>query len=141
MSHVGFLLIHQLFYVPYRSDIINSVMPSIKEKLEKSKYLLRYLHNIWLFVGVCLVLVVFLLVGSVKLAYIFKDQNLVGFRVVEAAFPANLSGKAASYVGSKTGKTYYFPWCGMANRIKDANLVWFQDRAVAEAKGYKPSSN
>ena len=112
-------------------------MPSIKEKLEKSKYL----NNKWFFAGVCLILSIVLALGSFKLAILFKAQGLLGVRVVEAAFPTNLSGKEGSFVGSKTGKSYYFPWCGMVGNIKDANLVWFPNRAVAEAKGYKPASN
>jgi Metal binding domain of Ada len=116
-------------------------MPSIKEKLEKSKHLVQCLQNTWLFVGVSLLLIVAVLFGSFKLYFLFEGRKAVGVRVAEASFPTNLSGKEGAYVGSKTGKIYYFPWCGTVNRIKDANLVWFQNRAVAEAKGYKPSSN
>jgi hypothetical protein len=116
-------------------------MPSIKEKLEKSKYLLPYLRNVWFFASVGLVLSTLLLLGSVRLSTLFKDQGMFSVRVAEASFSTNLSGKMGAYVGSKTGKSYYFPWCGVANRIKDANLVWFTNRTEAEAKGYKLASN
>lgn len=116
-------------------------MPSIKEKPEKSKGLVQYLQNEWLFAGVCLVLVVVVIFGSFKLAAILKTQKAFAVQVAESSFPTNLSGKEGSYVASKAGKSYYFPWCGMVNRIKDANLVWFPNRTSAEAFGYKPASN
>jgi hypothetical protein len=81
------------------------------------------------------------LFGSIKLISLFNGQNTLGVRVTAATFETNLSGKEGSYVGSKTGKSYYFPWCGIVNRIKKDNLVWFPDRASAEVKGYKPASN
>ena len=116
-------------------------MPSIKEKLEKSKYMAGYLQKTWLFVGICVVLAGAVGFGTFRLLALFKTQNAIGIRVVEAAFPTNISGKEGAFVASKTGKSYYFPWCGVANRIKDQNLVWFANRASAEAKGYKPASN
>jgi hypothetical protein len=115
-------------------------MPSIKEKLEKSKHLVRYLQNARVFAGVCCVLVIVAIFGSFKLAHLLEAKNAV-VQVTKADFSTNLSGKEGAYVGSKKGKTYYFPWCGTVNRIKDANLVWFPNRAVAESKGYQPSSN
>jgi hypothetical protein len=72
---------------------------------------------------------------------LFKYQDVFEVRVAEASFSTNLSGKMGAYVGSKNGSSYYFPWCGTVNRIKDANLVWFSNRAEAETKGYKPASN
>lgn len=56
-----------------------------------------------------------------------------------AAVKAPPSGGA--YVGSKTGTTYYLPWCGSANRIKEENKVWFSSKTEAEAAGYKSASN
>lgn len=44
------------------------------------------------------------------------------------------------YVGSKSGTTYYLPWCGGVKRIHEENKVWFKDKADATSKGYKPSS-
>ena len=44
-------------------------------------------------------------------------------------------------VASKNGTKYYFPWCGIAGRIKDVNKVWFTSRADAEKAGYKPATN
>ena len=114
-------------------------MESIKEKLEKSKYLTKCLQNTAFFICVSFILASLVVLGSIKLNLTFKNQT--GINIAEEAFPTNLNGKAGAYVASKAGKSYYFPWCGSANRIKDANLVWFSNRAIAEAKGYVPASN
>lgn len=116
-------------------------MPSIKEKLEKSKYLAKPLQNVWFFVVVSSFLSILLLFASFKLVSVFDSQRAVGVRVVEASFETNLSGKEGAYVGSKNGKSYYYPWCGTVNRIKDVNLVWFPSRVAAETLGYKPATN
>ena len=116
-------------------------MESIKEKLKKSKSLLQYIQNTWFFAIAVSFLASVVIFGSIWLGYLFKAQDLLTIRVNEASFPTNLSGKEGTYIGSKTGKTYYFPWCASANRIKDGNLVWFRDRASAEALGYKPAPN
>lgn len=54
----------------------------------------------------------------------------------ESAVPAK-----SSYVASKNGSVYHLPWCSGAKRIKEANKVWFDTKARAEAAGYKPASN
>ncbi|KKU81505.1 MAG: hypothetical protein UY07_C0016G0004 [Parcubacteria group bacterium GW2011_GWA1_47_8] len=43
-------------------------------------------------------------------------------------------------MGSKNGKKYYYPWCAGANRIADANRIYFTSKADAESRGYTPSS-
>ncbi len=45
------------------------------------------------------------------------------------------------FVGAKSGKVYYFPWCAGVKRIHDENKVWFSSKEDAEAKGYRPSVN
>lgn len=44
-------------------------------------------------------------------------------------------------VASKSGTKYYFPWCGGAARIADANKVWFNSESEARAKGFEPAAN
>lgn len=50
------------------------------------------------------------------------------------------TGQEASLVGSKNGKKYYYPWCSGANRITEANRIYFSSKTDAEARGYTPSS-
>lgn len=45
------------------------------------------------------------------------------------------------YVASKTGKKYYLPNCSGANRIKEANKVWFATVESAQAAGLTPAAN
>lgn len=54
-----------------------------------------------------------------------------------AAPPPATSG---TYMASKNGTKYYLPTCSGANRIKEANRVWFATKADAEAAGYTPAA-
>jgi len=53
-----------------------------------------------------------------------------------AATPA--SGQV---LASKNGTKYYLPSCSGANRISEANKVWFASAAAAAAAGYAPAAN
>lgn len=44
-------------------------------------------------------------------------------------------------VASKGGTKYYFPWCGSASRISEANKVWFNSVEEARKAGYTPAAN
>lgn len=44
-------------------------------------------------------------------------------------------------VGSKSGKKYYYPWCGGLKRVKPENQVPFASIADARAAGYTPAGN
>ena len=46
-----------------------------------------------------------------------------------------------SVIGSKTGKKYYFPWCGTVKRIKPENQVTFASVNLAKAAGYTAGGN
>lgn len=45
------------------------------------------------------------------------------------------------YVASKAGTKYHLPWCSGAQRINDANKIWFQSKEEAEKAGYTPAAN
>ena len=49
------------------------------------------------------------------------------------------SNSFGMYVGSRSGKTYYLPWCAGVKRIKEENKIWFSSKDDALARGYKPS--
>ncbi len=55
--------------------------------------------------------------------------------------PEATAGKAGAIVASKNGSKYYLPSCSGANRISDANKVWFASPAAAAAAGYAPAAN
>lgn len=44
-------------------------------------------------------------------------------------------------VASKNGTKYYLPHCAGAERISDANKVWFASIAAAAKAGYAPAAN
>ena len=44
-------------------------------------------------------------------------------------------------VASKTGIRYHFPWCSGAQRISEANKMWFHSVEDARKAGYIPASN
>ena len=45
------------------------------------------------------------------------------------------------FVASKTGGSYYYPWCISDTKILPANQVWFKDESSAQKAGYKPAKN
>lgn len=45
------------------------------------------------------------------------------------------------YVASKSGSKYYLTSCSAAGRISDANKVYFQSAAQAQAAGYTVAAN
>ncbi len=55
--------------------------------------------------------------------------------------PAIHSTSESTLVGSKTGKKYHYAWCSGAQRIAEANRVYFSSKADAEARGYTPAAN
>lgn len=44
-------------------------------------------------------------------------------------------------IGSKSGKKYYFPWCGTVKRIKPENQVKFNSIEEAKSAGFAPGGN
>jgi hypothetical protein len=44
-------------------------------------------------------------------------------------------------VASRTGSTYYYPWCSGASKIAPANQVWFASEAAAQKAGYSSAKN
>lgn len=44
-------------------------------------------------------------------------------------------------VAARGGSSYYFPWCGGADKISAQNRVWFKSEEAARAAGYVPAKN
>ncbi len=55
---------------------------------------------------------------------------------VEAPIP-----KDGPVIGSRSGKKYYYPWCGTVKRIKPENQIHFASIIVAKAAGFVPGGN
>lgn len=85
-----------------------------------------------------------------KRAPIRIEQSAAAISAVarkEGVLSEGLSGsgapapQAGSFVASKNGTTYHFPWCSGALRIKDENKIWFDTKEAAESAGYHPAGN
>ncbi len=77
-----------------------------------------------------------------QMGSLLDGSNAVSQNTIQAETKGVPSvGASGTYVGSKTGKRYYFPWCATANRIAEENKVWFATKQEAEANGYTPASN
>lgn len=61
----------------------------------------------------------------------------------ETALEAPLcsASSTGAIVASKGGTKYYLPWCAGADRITEANRVWFASPRAAEKAGYAPAAN
>ncbi len=68
-----------------------------------------------------------------------RMQNSDGTSSSQEVLPRAKVG--GMYVGSRSGKTFYLPWCAGVKRILEKNKVWFKDKTEAINKGYKPSSS
>jgi len=53
----------------------------------------------------------------------------------------NQQSPQGAVVGSKNGSKYHFPWCSGAQRISEANKVWFESIESAKKAGYTPAGN
>ncbi len=58
--------------------------------------------------------------------------------IISASETSTTNGEV---VGSKSGKKYYFPWCGTATRIKPENQVHLASIDLARAAGFTPGGN
>ena len=68
---------------------------------------------------------------------ILVQNGLVSATVTEGAEMT----RNGQFVASRSGSAYHFPWCSGAQRIKEANKIWFESREEAEAAGYRPAGN
>lgn len=50
-------------------------------------------------------------------------------------------GEKGKFLASQSGSFYYLPTCSGAKRIKEKNVIWFQSRGAAEARGLRPAAN
>ncbi len=62
-------------------------------------------------------------------------------REVSRASEAGGVSPGGQLVASKGGTKYHFPWCSGAQRISEANKVWFNSTDEARKAGYTPATN
>jgi hypothetical protein len=119
---------------------------NIKEKLEKIKHHENDLLTVFVIVAVGLIAF-----GLGRLSVLSERKIPV---TVESSRNQSVDGAAASltsfannvesgqlFVASKNSDKYHYPWCPGAQRIREANKIWFSTKAEAEKAGYSPASN
>ena len=117
--------------------------------MEKIKgYIALYQQDIF-------VVLLVLVVGFLSFGLGFLACREANKEEVEILLPANLnvaavggsveskvnSSERGKYVGSINSDKYHLPWCSGAERINEANKVWFQTETEAKDKGYSPAGN
>lgn len=60
---------------------------------------------------------------------------------IQPTVEADSTASLGNFVASKSGSSYYFPWCQGVKKIKEANKIWFKTKAEALAAGYSPAGN
>jgi hypothetical protein len=55
--------------------------------------------------------------------------------------PSATPSAQGAYVASKSSTKYHLPSCPGAQRIAEANKIWFATKAEAEKAGYTPAAN
>lgn len=107
-----------------------------------------------IFFALILILVAFGSFGLGRLSKIEGAKEPVRFENITEAIPDTVFQKISTnkqtasiinstgdqLVGSKNGTKYYYPWCTGVQKIAQANLIHFADKAEAEARGYTPSA-
>jgi len=70
-----------------------------------------------------------------------QNNNLATISKSGEVQPLQILPIGGKYVASKNSNKYHAPWCSGAQRIKEENKIWFNNKEEAEASGYTPASN
>jgi hypothetical protein len=131
---------------------------SIKDIVEKIKPHIRQLYKLILIVVIASI---FFALGRISaleerktpIKIIYPNTNQTGSVIDSVSSNSNLGESATNAVstsnvsdggqviGSKSGKKYYFPWCGTVKMIKPENQVKFASIAEAKKAGFVPGGN
>ncbi|TAJ13534.1 hypothetical protein EPO56_03090 [Patescibacteria group bacterium] len=76
-------------------------------------------------------------IGRLSVVSISHDEFSVVYPSQSVKEEDFINAGSAGYVASKTGSTYFFPWCGTAMNIKPENKLYFLTKELAENAGYK----
>ena len=70
-----------------------------------------------------------------------QNNSLATISKYQEVQPPEVLSIGGKYVASKNSNKYHAPWCSGAQRIKEENKIWFNNKEEAEAFGYTPASN
>jgi len=118
---------------------------SIEYLKHKIKGIDGILNNKDILVILVVILTTFASFGLGRLSKI--DETRAPMRIDNSATVYNSintnvqTNEQQSYVASKNGTKYHFPWCSGAKRIKESNKIWFSSKEEAIKAGYTPAGN
>ena len=110
---------------------------TIAEARDKCKSLIAKVPRDVLILAI-LILASSLSFGLGYLAGLDAEESILG---IERATTGGVGAESVGVVASKSGTKYYLPSCAGADRISDANKVWFVSASAASAAGYTPALN
>lgn len=121
-------------------------MGSINETLEKIKpfyYLLLILVICSIFFALGRISAVQGGNSPIKITYPNSSEtaSVLGAVAQNKQSLAISNTESTEVIGSKSGKKYYFPWCGTVKRIKPENQIKFSSIEQAKASGFTPGGN
>ncbi|MES2213251.1 MAG: hypothetical protein V4473_00245 [Patescibacteria group bacterium] len=70
-----------------------------------------------------------------------SEENATPTVIPTPVIDPTVQNQGGGVIGSKSGKKYYFPWCGTIKRVKPENQVPFASIADARKAGYLPAKN
>ncbi|MBI4065915.1 hypothetical protein HY412_01855 [Candidatus Kaiserbacteria bacterium] len=109
---------------------------TITEARDKCKNLVAKVPRDALILGIIVVASSF----SFGLGYLAGlDASRFGNELLDV--PLTTTETEGKFVASKSGTKYYLPSCAGAERISDANKVWFVSESLAESAGYTLAAN
>jgi len=79
--------------------------------------------------------------ASFGLGYLAAPVPDAPMPTLTGALCQSAGGTAGKFVASKSGTKYYLPSCAGADKISEANKIWFASAAAAQAAGYAPAAN
>lgn len=110
---------------------------TIAEAREKCKYAVANIPRD------ALVITILVITSSASfgLGYFAGKDEGQGSGLTSVSLPPIEMAIGQQVVASKNGTKYYLPDCSGADRITEANKVWFTSPAAASAAGYAPAAN
>lgn len=136
---------------------MKSTIQDMLRKIKGLEFSLRTLPKIPddVFLGAVIVLVAFGSFGLGRLSKIEGAKTPIRIENAPEITPETFSNGATkenniefttskegmSLVGSKNGTKYHYTWCAGAQRITEANRIYFTSKEDATARGYTPASN
>ncbi len=96
--------------------------------------------DIWVFLVIGLVAIIAFGLGRLSVLYGEEGELKILYPEGQESTATVFLAQGGGYVASRSGKAYYYPWCGTAQRIKPQNLVRFPTVEAAEKAGYVPGN-